>query len=111
MKKEQSASKALMDKISDYDILSPFEDKLNDMSAEQGLGYFTGEVDRDEKGVKVMLRVAAMVDSAGVDDFKNNPVLNAVPVEYPDHNVTVVFVVEDVVPVSGMEIEVVYRPR
>jgi hypothetical protein len=100
----------LMNKISDYDVLQPFEDKLNEISSEQGLGYFTGEVDRDERGVKVILRVAAMIDSAGVDDFKNNDSLKKVAVEYLDHDIVANFVVEDVVPVSGMEIEVVYRP-
>ena len=94
--------------LPDFDILSAFEDALREKSLEHQLGYFSGELFRDNDGVKIVLRVAAMVDSAGMDDFVNNPALNSILVDWPEGPVD--FRVTDSAPVSGMEIEVVYRP-
>ncbi len=99
----------ILAKIGDFDIVSTFEEKLHEMATEFGLGYFTADVDHDEKGVKVILQVAAMVDTAGENDFKTNKDLKSIEIEFPDGIIT--YDVEDVVPVSGMEIQVVYRPR
>jgi len=96
-------------KIGDFDIVSTFEERLHEMATEYGIGYFTADVDHDEKGVKVILQVASMVDTAGEKEFKTNKDLKTIEVEFPEG--FVVYDVEDVVPVSGMEIQVVYRPR
>jgi hypothetical protein len=52
--------------------------------------------------------VEAMGESAGEDAFMNNPELNCIRVEWPEGPVD--FRAIEAVPVSGMEIEVVYRP-
>jgi hypothetical protein len=100
----------ILDKISDFDIIDSFEVALRDKNSELVLsvGYFTAEVDRDEKGVKLTLRVSAMVGDSGEDEFKTNPELANVIVEFPEGSV--LYQVEETVSVSGMEIEVTYRP-
>jgi len=98
----------ILSKIGDWEITSTFEDRLNEMASEYGIGYFTAEADHDTKGVFLRLKVAAMVDTAGEAAFLNDPALNSVDIEFPEGILT--WKVEDVVPVSGMEIEVVYRP-
>jgi hypothetical protein len=95
--------------ISDFDIADTFETALQEKTSEFGVGYFTAELDRDEKGMKIVLRVAAMVDTAGEEDFKTNPELSNVIVEFPEGKV--LYQVEETVSVSGMEIEVIYRPK
>ncbi len=108
MRKE---TKELFDMISDYDISTNFEETLNNKSSEFGIGYFHVDVERDENNdVKVIMRVAAMVDTAGEEDFKNNKELNTVTIEYPDYDKSIKFKVTEVVPVSGMELEVIYEP-
>lgn len=99
----------ILAKIGDFDIVSTFEEKLHEMATEYGLGYFTADVEHDEKGIKVVLQVAAMVDTAGEKEFKDNKDLKTIEIEFPDG--IVIYDVEDIVPVSGMEIQVVYRPR
>lgn len=99
----------ILDKVSDFDIADTFEVALQEKSLELGIGYFTAEVDRDDDGIKIILKVAAMVDTAGEDDFKTNEQLSNVIVEFPEGQV--LYQVEETVPVSGMEIEVVYRPK
>lgn len=95
--------------LSEFDVLQEFEQALREKSSMNDVGYFTGEVDRDDDGsLFIRLRVAAMVDTAGEDDFKNNPELSTVRVDWPEESVD--FKVVDTVPVSGMEMEVIYRP-
>ena len=99
----------ILNKLGDYEILETVENALRDLSTLNDVGYFTGEVDRDEKGLKIVLRVAAMVDSAGEEDFKTNEQLKTITAQFPEG--PVLFDVVETVNVSGMEMEVVYRPR
>jgi len=99
----------ILDQISDFDIADTFETTLQEKSAELGIGYFTAEVDRDDDGIKIVLRVAAMVDTAGEDDFKKNPELANVVVDFPEGKV--LYQVVETVAINGIETEVVYRPK
>jgi len=98
-----------LQRLTDYEVLTTFEDALRSVSLENQVGYFTGEIDRDDKGLKIILRVAAMVGSAGEEDFTTNEDLKTITAHFVDGDI--IFDVEETVPVSGLEIEVVYRPR
>lgn len=100
---------SIIERLGDWEIASTFEDRLNEMVSELGLGYFTAEADHDEKGVFIRLKVASMVDTASENEFRKNPKLNSIDVEFPEGYIT--WCVDDVVPVTGMEIEVVYRAK
>lgn len=110
-KEKKSSVAAFLAMLSDYDISNPVEQFFNEKASEFGIGFLAPEVERDEKGVKLILRIAAMIENVGVKDFKTQPHLKSIEIEYPDHNRTVIFDVTDAVDVSGMEIEVIYRPR
>ena len=99
----------ILDMISDFDIADTFETTLQEKSLEFGIGYFTAEVDRDDDGIKIVLKVAAMVDTAGEEDFRTNPELANVIVEFPEGQI--LYQVEEVVSVNGIENEVIYRPK
>jgi hypothetical protein len=98
----------VLNKLGDYEILEKFEEVLREKSPAASLGYFTGELERDPEGIVIRLRVAAMVDSAGEEDFSTNEDLKSIVVKFPEGDVD--FRVEETVEVSGMEMEVVYRP-
>ena len=99
----------ILEQLGDYEILERFETALREKSLENNVGYFTGTADRDPDGsYKIMLRVAAMVDTAGEEEFDKNEALRQIVVPFPEGDV--VFEVKETVPVSGLEMEVVYYP-
>ncbi len=111
VKSKKSETQKFLDMLSDYDIIAPLELQLSERAAELGIGYLTPEVERDADGVKIVMRIASMVENAGASDFMTDPNLKTIEVEYLDYDRTVIFDVKEAVPVSGMEIEVIYRPR
>lgn len=99
----------VLDMLPEFDVLEAFEEALRSKSLMNDLGYFTGEVARDDNDdLIIRLRVAAMVDTAGEDDFRANPELACIRVDWPEESVD--FKVVDTAPVSGMEVEVIYKP-
>lgn len=103
--------KKFLSMLSDYDISNPVEQFFNEKSSEFGIGFLAPEVERDNQGVKLILRISAMIENVGVEDFKKQPHLKSIDIEYIDHDRIITFDVVEAVDVSGMEIEVVYRPR
>jgi len=99
----------ILDRLSDEEIVHNFEEALNERQAELGVGFFTASVERDDKDeLMIVLRVAAMVDTAGEDDFRSVPDLKVITTEFPEGKVRYELV--EVVPISGMEIEAIYKP-
>ena len=99
----------VLDMLSEFDIMQAFEDALNAKRSMNDVGYFTSSVERDDSGAMfIQLRVSAMVGTAGTEDFEQNPELSTIRVEWPEEKVD--FKVTEVVSVSGMENEVIYKP-
>jgi len=99
----------VLDMLAEFDIQQAFEDALNEKRLMNDVGYFTSSVERDDDGsLFIQVRVAAMVDTAGTEDFVKNEELSTIRVVWPEESVN--FKVVEVVNVSGMENEVIYKP-
>lgn len=102
-------SNEILDRLSDFDIISNLEEALSERNLDLRLDSFEADVERDNTGIKVILRVGTTVDSSGEKEFEKNPELRTIVTEFPEGKVY--YDLQEIVPVSGMELEAVYRPR
>ena len=98
----------ILSRLPDYEIQETFEDTFREVATMNDVGFFEVEVVRDPE-VTVKLRIASMVGKAGDAEFQQNPELQTVVVNFPEGPVAYKFV--EAVSVSGLEIEVIYRPE
>ena len=98
----------ILDRLPEYEIQQTFEDTFREVAALNDVGFFEVEVVRDPE-VTLKLRIASMVGKAGEVEFQQNPELQAIVVQFPEGPVTYRFV--EAISVSGLEIEVLYRPE